>query len=226
MLVKTLSGIFCSILLIANAAIAQPDSLWSRTFGGWNLDLCYSVQQTPDGGYILGGCTASYGAGSYDFWLVKVDENGDSLWSRPFGGSDDDFCYSIQQSTDGGYVLAGRTRSFGAGAGDFWLVKTGPDPLTAVPLDALLPKEHALHPNWPNPFNPTTTIRYDVKQTGPVRLTIFNLLGQEVTRLVDNRHLTGSYTVSWNAADLPSGIYFYQMKTADFVQTRKMALVK
>ncbi|MBU1937247.1 T9SS type A sorting domain-containing protein [bacterium] len=173
MIVKTVSGIFCSILFVANIAYAQPDSLWGRTFGGSDADICTSIQQTTDGGYILGGYTNSFGAGGWDFWLVK----------------------------------------------------TGPE-LTAEPLDAFLPTEHALHPNWPNPFNPTTTIRYDVKQTGHVQLTIFNLLGQEVTRLVDSQRLAGTYTISWNATDLPSGIYFYQLQTADFVQTRKMVLVK
>jgi len=96
----------------------------------------------------------------------------------------------------------------------------------AEPPIASLPIMYALHPNWPNPFNPTTTIRYDVKQTGQVQLTIFNLLGQEVIRLVDSRHLAGTYTVSWNADNLPSGIYLCRMEALGFVQTRKLALVK
>ncbi len=104
---------------------ANGDSLWSRTFGGSNNDFCYEIQQTTDDGYILGGRTASYGAGSNDFWMVKTDANGDSLWSRTFGGSNNDYCYEIQQTSDGGYVLGGYTESYGAGSRDFWLVKTG-----------------------------------------------------------------------------------------------------
>ncbi|MBU1707184.1 right-handed parallel beta-helix repeat-containing protein [bacterium] len=95
----------------------------------------------------------------------------------------------------------------------------------SVGSDALL-STFALYPNWPNPFNPTTTIRYDVQSAGLVRLAIFNLLGQEVTRLVDGRHLAGSYTVAWNAADFPSGIYLCRMEAAGFVQARKMIYVK
>ncbi len=91
---------------------------------------------------------------------------------------------------------------------------------------ALVPTSHALHPNWPNPFNPTTTIRYDVKQTGQVQLTIFNLLGQRVATLTDGKHLAGSYTISWNASDLPSGIYLCRMETPGFMQTRKLVLLK
>jgi len=103
---------------------ADGDCLWSRTYGGLYHDHCLSVQQTSDGGYILAGITASFGAGDYDFWLVKTDENGDSLWSNAFGGSDDDECLCVRQTSDGGYILAGKTRSFGSGYDDFWLVKT------------------------------------------------------------------------------------------------------
>ncbi len=106
---------------------ASGNPLWSRTFGGGQQDRCYSVQQTPDGGYILAGETYSFGAGSDDFWLVKTDENGDSLWSSTFGGSGDECCHSIQQTLDGGYILAGHTYSFAVGLADFWLVKTDED---------------------------------------------------------------------------------------------------
>jgi len=103
------------------------DTAWSRTFGGEYDEYCYSVRQTSDGGYILAGSTVSYGVFWEDFWLVKTDEDGDSLWSRTFGGSQVDWCTSVQQTSDGAYILAGGTSSFGAGWQDFWLVKTGPE---------------------------------------------------------------------------------------------------
>ncbi|MFH1009953.1 MAG: hypothetical protein V1784_01800, partial [bacterium] len=117
-----LAGIFIGLCLAQ-----PPDSLWSRTFGGSYYEECYSVQQTLDGGYILGGYTLSFGAGDADLWLVKTDADGDSLWSRTFGGSNGDGLESMQQTSDGGYILAGSTRSFGVGAptyANFWLVKT------------------------------------------------------------------------------------------------------
>jgi hypothetical protein len=92
--------------------------------------------------------------------------------------------------------------------------------------EVALPKEFALHQNYPNPFNSTTMIRYDVPQAGQVRLSIFNLLGQEVARLVDARQLAGSHTITWDAAALPSGLYLCRMEAAGFVQTRKMMLLK
>lgn len=115
--------ILCIHMPVLAYAIA-PDSLWSRTFGGSLTEECYSGQQTSDGGYVLAGWTTSFGAGDADFWLVKVNEDGDSVWSRTFGGSDIEWCWSVRQTFDGGYVMAGKTASFGAGWDDIWLVKT------------------------------------------------------------------------------------------------------
>jgi hypothetical protein len=106
---------------------ADGDSLWSRTFGGGNVDACLSARQTTDVGYILAGYTISFGAGNEDFWLVKTDSIGDSLWSQTFGGDSSDVCRSVRQTFDDGYILAGYTRSFGAGNEDFWLVRTDGD---------------------------------------------------------------------------------------------------
>jgi hypothetical protein len=103
---------------------ANGDSLWSRTFGGAGWDICYGMQQTSDGGFVLAGWTNSIG-GQRDFWLVKADEDGDSLWSRVFGGAQSDECHAIVRSLDGGYLLVGETISFGAEDQDFWAIKTG-----------------------------------------------------------------------------------------------------
>ncbi len=98
---------------------------WNRTFGGSDWDEAYSVQQTADGGYILGGYTRSYGAGRRDFWLVKTDSNGTEQWNQTYGGPDDEEAWGVQQTSDGGYILAGYTESYGEDwSEDFWLVKT------------------------------------------------------------------------------------------------------
>ncbi|MFH1010900.1 MAG: right-handed parallel beta-helix repeat-containing protein [bacterium] len=100
------------------------------------------------------------------------------------------------------------------------------DQSAVEPLAVLLPKACELHPNWPNPFNSRTMIRYDVPQAGEVSLTIFNLLGQRVTTLFDGRQLAGSYTIAWDAANLPSGVYLCRMNAGSFAKTRKMVVVK
>jgi len=99
------------------------ETLWQRTFGGSDVDAGFSVQQTVDGGYIVAGTTLSFGAGDQDAYLIKTDPNGNSEWQKSFGGSDRDLAYSVLQTVDGGYILAGRTDSFGPGGRDVYLIK-------------------------------------------------------------------------------------------------------
>lgn len=100
---------------------------WDKTFGGNNRDSGHSVQQTSDGGYVIVGSTDSYGIGELDVWLLKTDSNGNKEWSKTFGGNKYDTGKSVQQTTDGGYIIAAETSSFGSGGSDVWLLKTDSD---------------------------------------------------------------------------------------------------
>ncbi|MDI6841149.1 MAG: YCF48-related protein, partial [bacterium] len=98
------------------------NKLWDKLYGGRSYDYGYSVEQTS-GGYIIAGYTWSFGAGNSDVWLLKTDGNGDTLWTKTYGGTDSDEGYSMVLTTDGGYIIAGCTESYGAGDWDVWLVK-------------------------------------------------------------------------------------------------------
>jgi len=102
---------------------ATGDKQWSQTYGGLGDDYAYSVVRTSDGGYAMAGYTNSYGAGSYDAWLVKTDSAGNMQWNQYYGGANDDRAYSVIQTSDGGYALAGFTYD-SSNTWDFWLVKT------------------------------------------------------------------------------------------------------
>lgn len=100
---------------------------WEMTFGGSGSDWGNSVSQTDDGGYIIAGATQSFGAGLEDFYVVKTDSVGHAMWERTFGGPSNEHGRSVHQTNDGGYVVTGYTRSFGAGRADVYLVKVDAD---------------------------------------------------------------------------------------------------
>ena len=90
----------------------------------------------------------------------------------------------------------------------------------------ILVNKYKLHQNYPNPFNPSTTIVYDVKETGHVSLKVYNLMGQEVTTLVDEVKDNNRYQATFDASGLAAGVYFYRLSVNDFNQVCKMVLLK
>jgi hypothetical protein len=111
---------------------------WTKTYGGVGIDYARAVVQTSDGGYAMAGSTSSYGAGDFDYWLIRTDQQGNILWNQTFGTGPktenptslnintvgDDEAYSLVETNDNGYALVGTTFSFGSGSSDAWIVKT------------------------------------------------------------------------------------------------------
>ncbi len=116
--------LFVLLSLSLVVSVEADLTMWTQTYGGTNDDQAYSLLETSDGGYAIGGYARSFGAGRQDFWLVKTDAFGYMEWNQTYGGTDNDIAYSLVGSSDGGYAIAGETRSFGAQEDDCWLVKT------------------------------------------------------------------------------------------------------
>ena len=93
-------------------------------------------------------------------------------------------------------------------------------------ISSEVPDKFSLSQNYPNPFNPMTKIKFKVSRASDINITVFDVLGQHVTTLVNERLNAGSYETQWNAADMPGGVYFYRLETDDFTETKKMILVK
>ena len=292
---------------------AGGETLWTRSYGGSDIDIGYSLQQTTDEGYIIAGSTQSFNVGYFDIYLVKVDAIGDTLWTRTYGSYNYEHGRSVQLTPDGNYIVAGWTWTYGPGICAFWLLKiagegtslnppenfcvdesTGlatweppltrdllvynvyldgalegtvgidvfeylyidlvngqsyvagvsavydegesdivefPFTYTGVGADDIVNITTALKCNYPNPFNPTTNIAFSLKDASNVTMEIFNIKGQKVKTLINDRLEAGSHRIIWDGKDednksVSSGIYFYKMKASKFVSTKKMILMK
>lgn len=161
---------------------------------------------------------------------------------NPLSNIDVTYYWSTVQTDSNGYfsfyeiaVLAELQVAYNGMVLDHFNIQAYPDSMITLVIDIqepLITEEHEidfnyqLSQNFPNPFNPTTTIKYQIPKQSFVALKIYDMLGNEITALVNEEKNAGNYEVDFNALRLPSGIYFCQLRTGDFVQTKKMVLLK
>jgi hypothetical protein len=119
-LVVAIAGAIHELPLQAEA----QDKMWTKTYGGTNDDYGWSVQECVGGGFIIAGFTYSFGAGECDVYLIRTGANGDTMWTKTYGGTDYDYGRSVQECAGGGFIIAGWTYSFGAGYYDVYLIRT------------------------------------------------------------------------------------------------------
>ncbi|MBD3233828.1 MAG: T9SS type A sorting domain-containing protein [candidate division Zixibacteria bacterium] len=327
---------------------SEGNTIWANAYGGVGDEIAYSVKETPDSGYILAGVTDSWGAGSDDFYYFKIDSEGAPLWETTYGSNQSEIARSVDNTNDGNYIVAGYQGGF-AHPQDVLLIKVGEEPppccevdmvpdvepiivpaggtfgLTGyignptdetivtdvwvgvkvngdfiqlwyfpniplntgqtlfshlnqqVPGNALpgeyeyrahcgdigswtvcdrdsfiftvtearqtsrfadwnleggwgamrdIPRKVNLIDNYPNPFNATTTITFDLPEAGNVELGIYNVAGQKITSLVNEHKEAGNYAANWDASRHSSGIYFCNLRIGELVATKKISLVK
>ena len=205
----------------------DPD--WSKT----------NIFKTSDGGLNWNSALAANNARMWSMHFFNdstgfiAGENGVCLRTTDNGNS----WYSphlITCSTLNSLIFLNANNGFIFGDNGI-ILKTTTGGLTAVNQNiSVYPESFSLSQNYPNPFNPVTNIKFEIPKTGFVKITVYDLLGREVTSLVNEQMQPGSYSVDWDASNFPSGVYFYRLEAGDpstgsgrsFVESRKMVLIK
>ena len=135
--------------------------------------------------------------------------------------------YGLTAITSDGRYAVGYGYNSAIGDDDAFFLDTGGRLITSVEVpETKVPKEYFLEQNYPNPFNPVTTIRFSIPNFQRVVITVYNILGQRIYTLMDEEKSAGSYEVRFNAKGISSGVYFYQLRMGDFVETKKMVLMR
>ena len=228
---------------------SSGNCLWANDAGGAGLDNGFCISADTKGNSYVSGTfqdTAFFGneqigsSGGYDIFIAKYDSSGKLLWVRQAGGKNNDTGYGIFGYANGDCYLTGGFFS-AATFGSFELITSTPgtfiakisDPSTGMKGELnLTPGEYSLEQNFPNPFNPSTTIKYSLPSESKVRIIIYNVLGQAARELVNGYKETGTHEVSFNASGLSSGVYFYSIQAnsmdgvKNYTATKKMMLLK
>lgn len=186
----------------------QGDSLWIKTYEDSILSRIYSIQQTSDGDFVMSG----------NGGIFKTDVDGNFLWSKSIDGKG----YSIKETTDKGYIVSGVSES----NWDILLVKTRMDGFVSVNEEIPIPSEYVLFQNFPNPFNPETTITFENTSPGRFTIEIYDIVGKKIETIYDLHTHVGLHKIKFDGGGLSSGVYFYRISSDKFTKTKKMILLK
>ena len=209
-------------------------NLFAGTYGGVFLSTNNGTSWTQTGLTVtnvrtLAVSPASGGSGGTNLFAgtygagVFLSTNNGTSWSRVDSGLTNTWVFALATSPNG----AGGTNLFaGTSDGGVWRRPLSEMITSVERLSTDLPTHFSLGQNYPNPFNPATVISDQLAVSSKVNLKIFDILGREVATLVNEEKPAGTYSVQWNAANMPSGVYFYRLQASDFVETKKLVLIK
>ena len=158
--------------------------------------------------------TVSYNSGGTENWQVRVNGNGNA----------GDFASGVHTSDTDHIYVTGNITTGTVGVG-FYTIRYA-KVVGIIPISNEVPSSFALKQNFPNPFNPVTSIRFDIPKSSLVRISVFDIMGREVEVLANENVSAGKYEVKWDASKYASGVYFYRLIAGDFNQTKKMILTK
>jgi hypothetical protein len=177
-------------------------------------------------GYAVVGYAVSATGGDHNVYVIRTNAVGDTLWTKSIGAPDTyEQGHAIVATNDGGYAIAGYTWDRIVGDHDAYLVKLAYDP-TGVGEKPIQADPRISIRCHPNPFNPLTTIVYQLPTQSHVTLAIFDVTGKRLDTLIEGIHPAGERVYSWNAAGYPTGVYFIRLETTGKTQVTKAVLLK
>ena len=200
---------------------------WSKTYGDTDNEEGCVLQPTSDGGFILLAYYHSRQNGENYPWIIKTDSSGEVEWDQTYGGDGEDVGNDIQQTSDGDFVITGFTSSFDAQDRDAWLIRLDNLNNTVHESPISTPDSYSLRSVYPNPFNSMITVTVELPRTSQFKLILYNTIGQQVQVITNNIYPSGFHTISFNAADLASGIYFVRaLVPGTFSESKKIVLLR
>ncbi len=203
--------------------------IWQKTYKGFSDDYCYRIRRKPNLGYVLVGSGDSVGVLYSKAKIRVINEEGTLHKESSFvPGNDENEFMSVETTLDGGYIIGGQSKSI-FGVKQMYIVKADSN-LSAIPIgilsqQLLIGEGFVLSQNFPNPFNPQTTIRFDVPKDAMVSVKIYDLLGREVFNY-SGYQTAGTHELKFDGSNFASGMYFYSIETSGFKETKKMVLLK
>lgn len=220
---------------------------WAKSAGGTSDDIATGISVDPWGfsyitGYFnsytvdFGTTTLTNALGSFaDIFVVRYDTTGSVVWATATGGTSDDYGRAVAADPSGNCYVTGNYASSSVAFGSdtmttnnsaMYIAKIGSASTSVQSSRMNLPSEFSFSQNYPNPFNPSTRITYGVPAVGKVVMRIYDVLGRNVATLVNEVKQAGTYTVTWDASNLPSGLYLCRMVVNRFTETQKMLLIR
>lgn len=207
--------------------------LWQKTYAYewpvYSYNDGWAIAVDPiDNGYLIVADTRPAPVSPRDIYILKIDSDGDTLWTLKIDSFSDESPFDVTITSDNGFAVCGQKyveNSHGDLYKDFYLLKF--ESSSQIPQSNPSPPDKIeLIQNYPNPFNTTTTIRFTLSVPSRASLNIYNILGQKVALLVDERKEAGYHSFIWKADDIPSGVYFYRIQAGDYTEAKKMLLLK
>lgn len=204
------------------------DTLWTKTYGeSSTYEAGYGLAKTRDGGFIITGTIISPSALIQNVLVIRTDSLGNVIWSKTIDDDGYSVGYCIRNTSDDGYIISGTIVPPNRTDTDVLLLCLGKEQITDVNEKQLMSVPgYELKQNFPNPFNPSTKISWKSAVSIWQTLKVYDVLGNEIAVLVDEFKPAGTYEIEFNAGYLPSGTYFYQLKSGDYLETRKMILLR